>query len=468
MARKRSAQKKRSPRRGGLPVSNAPSLRPSLEKMNPHASGIDVGARMHFVAVPEGRDQVSVRSFGSYTADLHALADWLEQCGVTTVAMESTGVYWIPLYELLESRGFEVLLAEPSQMKTTPGRKSDVLDCQWIQQLHTFGLLRASFRPADVMAVLRSYLRQREMLVEYASAHVQHMQKALEQMNVKLTEVIDDITGKTGMRIIEAILNGQRDPQHLAQLRDKRCKNDVATIALALEGNWREEHLFGLRQALHLYREYHRQLVVLDDQIESYLNTFDDQSRQTLPPRPQGRRKRGKHEPHFDTRQLLHRITGQDLTAIDGIGPHAALRLIAEIGTDMSPWETEKHFCSWLSLSPGVNKTGGRKKSKHGKTRPSANRAAAVLRLCGQSLLRSQTALGAFVRRIRAKHGTPKAITAVAHKLAKIIYGMLKYGKPYVDRGADYYEQQYRQRVLNSVRKRAQQLGFQLTPQTNH
>jgi len=463
MSRKKRP-KNRFAGQGGLPVDNAASTHKSFKALHPHAAGIDIGATRHFVAVPEGTDASHVRSFGTYTVDLQSIADWLELCGVTSVAMESTGVYWIALYELLEGRGFAVILAEPSQMKKTPGRKSDVLDCQWIQQLHSFGLLRNSFRPKDAIVVLRNYLRQRNMLVEYASAHVQHMQKALEQMNLKLTEVIDDITGKTGMLIINAILAGERNPRELANLRDRRCKNDEATIALALQGNWRDEHLFCLKQAVDLHRAYQQQLTTLDTQIESYLESFEDQSTEPLPARPTKRRKRGKHEPAFDIRTLLHQMAGVDLTLIDGIGPHAALRLISETGTDMTRWDTEKHFCSWLTLCPGVNKTGGRRQSRSGKTRPSANRAAIVFRLCAQSLLRTQTSLGAFGRRIRAKLGGPKAITALAHKLAKIYYGMLRYGKVYVDRGAKYYDQQYRTKVLENLQRRAIQMGYDLTP----
>jgi len=463
MSRKHA--KRNAPRqRGGLPVDNAPVQDDRLRTVNCNAAGIDIGATVHFVAVPKGRDEVSVRNFGTYTADLEGIADWLTQCGVTTVAMESTGVYWIPLYELLEHRGFEVILSEPSQIKKVPGRKSDVLDCQWIQRLHSFGLLRGSFRPDDAIVVLRAYLRQRETLVSYAASHVQHMQKALEQMNVKLTEVISDITGMTGMSIIEAILAGQRDPETLAKLRHERCKNDEATIALALQGNWREEHLFALRQSLQLYCIYHEKMLELDAQIESYLQTFGNRSKDQVIHRPLKKPRRRRDEPAFDSHGLLFRMTGVDLTTVDGISSHSALQLISEIGTDMNCWETEKQFCSWLSLCPGVNKTGGRKRSRSGRTRPSANRAARVLRLCAQSLLRADCALGAFGRRMRARLGAPKAVTAVAHKLAKIVYGMLKYGKPYTDQGAHYYQERYRQELVNHLRRRARQLGYSLAP----
>ncbi len=273
------------------------------------------------------------------------------------------------------------------------------------------------------------------------------------------------------MRIIQAILEGERDAAVLARLRDERCKNDEATIALALQGNWRDEHLFALRQAVELYRVYAEKITDLDAQIEVCLKTFTDRSQgQSLPALPGNRRRKkpGKHEPTFETRRLAFQMAGVDLATIDGIGPHAALQLLSEIGTDMTRWPTEKHFCSWLCLCPGVNKTGGRTRSRSGKTRPTASRAARVLRLCAQTLLRAQCALGAFARRIRTRLGAPKAITAVAHKLAKLVYNLLKYGQPYVDQGVEYYEQRYRQRMLDSLHRRAAQLGYELTakPQT--
>jgi transposase len=340
--------KKRSQRRVGRALP-APGLPKSLQQVNLNAAGIDCGASEHFVAVPEDRDPQPVRAFGTFTADLIALADWLEQCGIDTVAMESTGVYWIPLYELLEARGFTVKLVEPGKLKMIAGRKTDVLDSQWIQQWHTFGLLQGSFRPDDQICVLRSYMRQRDMLVRYAAQHIQHMQKALEQMNVKLVEVIDDITGVTGTRIIEAILAGERDPQTLARLRHERCQHDAETIALALQGNWREEHLFALQQALDRYCFYHHKLDELDQRIEAYLLTFEDKSQgEVLEPRPR-QRSLSHNEPRFNVRQYLFQMTGVDLMTIDGFRTgYLALDLLAEIGMDMQPWPTEKHFCSWL------------------------------------------------------------------------------------------------------------------------
>lgn len=446
--------------RGGIPYAGS-KLPRSLSKVSLNAGGLDVGATQHYVAVPEGRAEVAVRCFGTFTADLHALANWLQECEVETVAMESTGVYWIPVFEVLEERGFEVKLVEPGKLKNVPGRKTDVLDCQWIQQLHTYGLLEGSFRPEQDICVLRSYMRQRAMLVGYAGQHVLHMQKALMQMNIQLHHVISDITGATGMRILDAILSGQRDAHELAKLRDERCKNDEETIALALQGHWREDHLFALEQAVALYRFYHRQLAELDKRLETYLSRFEDRSDGKTLPREK-KPKAGSNSPHFDMRNLVYKMTGVDLTVIDGICGHTALELVSEIGTDMSLWPTEKHFASWLCLCPGSKKTGGRLIS--GKTRRSANRAAAVLRLAASSLARSHCALGAYYRRIKARLGPAKAITATAHKLAKIVYNMLKHGKDYVDRGAEYYEKQYRERVLKNLSKRAAQFDLALVP----
>jgi len=446
----------RQPRRDELP--------PQLEQVNLNAAGIDIGSEFHFVAVPPDRDKQPVRRFGTFTPDLEALADWLQACGVDTVVMESTGVYWIPLFELLESRGFEVLLVDPRRLKTVPGRKTDVADCQWCQQLHTFGLLSGAFRPAEEIAVLRSYLRQRAMLLQYAAQHIQHMQKALQQMNVRLDKVLSDITGLTGMMIIDAILAGERDPQKLAELRDERCKKDEETIAKALQGNWREEHLFSLRQAVLLYRAYHTEIQECDRKIEQHLSTMTDKSGgTTLPPKPR-LRTRHRNEPAFDSRNAVHRMTGVDLTRIDGIDGHTALKVISEIGTDMSCWKTVKHFTSWLGLCPGNKRSGGRNIS--GRTKPCANRAARALRLAAFGLHRSQSALGAFLRRMKARLGAPKAITATAHKLARLIYFALTKGMEYVDKGAAWYEAQFQKRLLNSLQTRALQLGYVLVPKT--
>jgi len=438
------------------------ALPPQLQQVQFNAAGIDIGSEFHFVAVPPDRDEQPVRRFSAFTVDLHALADWLKQCGVDTVVMESTGVYWIPLYELLEQRGFEVLLVDPRRLKSVPGRKTDYVDCQWLQELHTFGLLTGAFRPVEEVVVLRSYLRQRGMLVEYASHHIQHIQKALQQMNIKLDKVLSDVTGMTGMAILNAILAGERDPLKLAKLRDPRCQNNEETIAKALQGNWRAEHLFALRQALTLYRAYHEQMAACDEQIKQQLGAMTDKSGGTKLSYQPRSHKAHRNTPTLDLRAGAHRVTGIDLTRIDGIDGHTALKLIGEIGTDMSRWKTVKHFSSWLGLCPGNKQSGGRNIS--GRTKPCANRAAAVLRLAANGLHRSQSALGGYLRRMKARLGSPKAITATAHKLAQLVYHALRNGWDYVDKGIQWYEQQFRERQLKSLQIKAFQLGYVIVP----
>jgi transposase len=437
-----------------------------LAAVNLHAAGIDIGAQEHWAAVPPGSDAQPVRRFGAWTADLEALADWLRQCQVTTVAMESTGVYWIPLFELLEARGFTVVLADAREVQRAPGRpKTDVQDCQWLQRLHTYGLLAAAFRPPEQVCVLRSYLRQRAMLVTYTGQHIQHMQKALTQMNLKLQHVVSDVTSVTGMAILKAILAGERDPLTLARLRDRHCQRSEADIARALQGNWRTEHLFALQQAVELYEFYHRQIAACDRQIEGHLQTFADHSGgKPLPAAPR-KPKRRRNEHHFDARLPLFRATGVDLTAIEGINEHTALVLLSEIGTDMSRWPTEKHFAAWLGLCPLHKISGGKVLSR--KVRPSANRAAIALRLAASCLHHSQSALGAFFRRLKARLGTPKAVVATAHKLARLVYRLLKYGEAYVAQGMIEYEHAYRERVVQSLARKAKALGYKLLPTTD-
>jgi len=435
-----------------------------LQQLNLCAAGIDIGSKSHFVAVPEGSDEQPVREFQCFTADLHRLVDWLISCLVTTVVMESTGAYWIPLFEILESRGLEVKLVNARHVKNVPGRKTDVLDCQWLQQLHTYGLLEGAFRPPEQICALRAYLRHRMNQVRYGAAHIQHMQKALTQMNLLLHNVVSDLTGVTGMRIIKAILAGERDTQVLAGMRDKRCKNSIETIAKSLEGNYRPEHLFSLKQAVESFEFYQTQIAQCDQEIEALLATFDAKAVTTPPTTPdpedgasaqaQGR------PPAFNLKDELLRVTGVDLTKIDGIDVTTALKVISEIGIDMSQWKSEKHFASWLGLSPGSKVTGGKRLS--GKTKPVVNRAAAALRMAASSLYRSQCALGAYYRRMKARLGAPKAITATAHKLARLVYSMLKHGTEYTDVGQDYYEQQYQSRAIKNLKARARQLGFDL------
>lgn len=434
----------------------------ALEQINRHAAGIDIGAEEIYVAVPPDQDPESVRSFPTFTADLRRVAVWLKACQVDTVAMEATGVYWVPLYELLEGEGFQVCLVNARHLKNVRGRKTDVLDCQWIQQLHTYGLLSPSFRPPEQIVAIRSLVRHREMLVQYRSAHIQHMQKALTLMNVRLTNVLSDITGVTGLKIIRTILAGERNPRQLAQFRDERCKKSEAEIAKSLEGNYKREHLFALKQALELYDFYDQQLQACDAELEAMYQEFEPPENPGTPPPAPRTQKRRKNQAHFDLAPALYRLTGVDLTQIDGVDELTVQKVLSEIGTDMSKWPTVKHFASWLRLCPNNKITGG--KVIQTGVQPTKNRANAALRVAAASLMTSDSALGAYFRRKRARLGTPAAITATAHKLARIIYFMLKEHKPYHDFGADYYEQQYRARVLRSLNRRAAMLGFRLEP----
>jgi transposase len=393
-----------------------------------------------------------------FTADLHTIAAWLRQCGVTTVAMESTGVYWIPLYDVLEQEGFEVLLVDPRQVQRAPNRpKTDVLDCQWLQRLHSLGLLTAAFRPAEPTRIWRAYQRHRSNLIEDAGRHLQRIEKALEQMNVKLPEVVSDITGVTGMGIVRAIVKGERDPKALARLRDHRCKASAETIARALQGTWQPEHLFALQQSLALYDYYHTQMRDCDRVIEEHLQGMALPEVPPLAPKKRVRRRKD-NEATFDARQRLHQVTGVDVTAIEGIEESTALIVLSEIGTDMSRWPTEKHFGSWLGLAPNPKKSGGKVKSSA--TRPGIQRAAQALRLAAKNLQRSQSALGAFFRRVAARRGLAKAITATAYKLARRIYAMLKHGMAYVAQGIEAYETAYRERVVRQIKRKATALGL--------
>jgi transposase len=449
------------------PKREAPAPRPAsprdLPVVQPDAAGIDVGSAEHWVAVAPGADPRPVRRFAAFTADLDRLADWLAACRVRTVAREATGVYWIPLFELLERRGFEVVLVDPRQTKAVKGRpKTDRLDCQWIQRLHACGLLAGSFRPRDEVVVLRGYLRQRQMLIRSAGRHVQHMQRALEQMNVKLTEVVSDITGVTGLGIIRAILAGVRGPAELAKLRDMRCKVSEAGLAQALRGNWREEHLFELKQALGLW-EYHQGLIRdCDREIERYLAGLPDRAGGVvLPPRPRARKLKPR-EPAYDARGLVHRACGVDLTAIEGIDQATALVLLGEIGPDLGRFPTPKKFCAWLGLCPQPRESG--KARRPGRVRPGINRAAQALRLAARGLHHSRSALGAFYRRMRARLGAPKAIVAAAHKLARLVYALLTRGEAYVAQAMEDYERTYAAHRLRGLSRQAASLGYRLEP----
>jgi transposase len=434
----------------------------ALERLHPHAAGIDCGSAEHFVAVPPDRDATAVRSFPTFTADLYRLAEWLTACRVTHVAMEATGVYWIPIFEILDARGFQVILVNARHVKNLPGRKSDVSDCEWLRDLHILGLLRGSFRPADGIVALRGYLRHRATLIESAGSLVQRIQKALVQMNLQLPLVVSDITGGTGLRILRDIVAGHRDPHQLAAHRDYRCRASQVEIVAALTGHYRDEHVFVLQQNLELFDVSQRQLTACDVAIEAHLTQL---AATTTPPAsplptPRRRQKPRENEPRFDLRTPLHQLTGVDLSQIDGIGPYNALRLLSEIGTDMTRWPTEKHFTSWLTLAPHNKVSGGRLLSS--RTQPSANRAAAILRLAAMNLGRTQTALGAFYRRVAFRIGKAKAITATARKLAILIYRTLKDGLVYADPGAEAYDTQHRTHVLRRLRQRAAHLGFGL------
>jgi transposase len=430
-----------------------------LRIVHPDAAGIDIGSQKHYVAVPPDRDPEPVRCFGCLTPDLHALARWLKACGVTTVAIESTGVYWIPVMQILEEYGLQVYLVDARQAKNLPGRKTDVKDCQWLQQLHTHGMLTRAFRPADAICVLRSYWRHRKDLVEMASMQIQLMHKSLEQMNLQLHKVLSDITGVTGMRILKAILLGQRDPVVLAQMKHPLVKSSADTLAQALTGDWRPEHLFTLRQALELYEVYQQKIAACDQEIETYMQSLDSRGdSKDLEPRQGGTRR--KNQVHFDLRGQLYELTGTDLTSIDGIDAMTAQTVVSESGIDMSRFATEKHYSSWLGLCPNHQITGG--KVRRRRTRKVRNRAAQALRVAAQSLHKSKTALGAYYRRMRSRCGPAKAITATAHKLAVLIYRMLKYGMTYVDQGQQTYEKQYQQRTLQMLKKRVKQMGYAL------
>ena len=440
------------------------SENPGLEVVHPDAAGIDVGNEAHYVAVRPDRDLEPVRRFECFTADLHRLAAWLKKCKVKTIVMQSTGVYWIPLYDIMEEQGFEVYLVNARHTKNLPGRKSDVQESQWLLKLHTYGLLNNSFQPPSEIRTLRTYWRQRAEHVAGASTCIQRMQKALTQMNLQLANVISDLSGITGQNIVRAIVAGERDSQKLAELRDSRIKASPEEIAKSLEGNWRPELIFVLQQEIDMYDAYQRRISECDQQLQKHLATFSDHSNRTVASSPGGPAKKKKpasrHAPKFDLGGELQRITGVDLTRIDGIDVLVSQTLLSEIGKDMGRWKTEAHFASWLGLCPD-NRTSGDKVLRRG-TRQVINRAALALRLAANSLLRSQSYLGAQYRRLRTKLGAPKAITAMAHRLARLVYRMLKYGQQFVDKGMEYYEQRYRDQQVHLLQKKAAKLGLQL------
>lgn len=451
MARKRKG--KHSVNRGGLPV------------LNPNAAGIDIGATEIFVAVPADRDAQPVRSFATFTQDLHCLADWLASCGIETVAMEATGVYWIPLFQILEARGLKVCLVNARYYQNVPGRRTDVSDCQWLQYLHSVGLLRASFRPSQQVCVLRTLLRHRDNLIQMASTHVLHIQKALNQMNLQIHHVISDITGLTGLAILDAILAGERDPKALAQLRDPRIRASEEVIIKALVGDYRQEHLFTLGQSLAAYRYYQRLIADCDGQIEQQLVRFEDQADvkgQPLAPPKVRRKKIFSNEPNFNLREHLYRILGVDLTAVPGMNVLTAHTLLAEVGPDLSKFRSASAFASWLGLCPDNDISGGKVLSV--RTRRVKNRLATAFRMAANALFKSQSWLGDFFRRMRAKLGAPKAITAAAHKLARIVYRLLITRESYDETVFAKQERLTRIRAQVRLRAQARVLGFQVVP----
>lgn len=441
-------------------VSVVKSSGKGMDAINNNAAGIDIGSQRHYVAVGVDKTHTPVRSFGCYTPDIEEMARWLIECGVTSVAMESTGVYWIPVYQILGGYGLDVNLVDARHVKNVPGRKTDVVDCQWIQQLHSYGLLRGCFLPDGDIAVLREYWRHRASLVESVSREILHMQKSLEQMNLHLHKVLSDITGVTGMQIIRAIVAGEHNPQVLVQMRQAGVKKSEEEIVKALTGNYRAEHIFTLTQAVELYDVLHAKIKACDEKIEECLNCFASKEEYSSVKVRGKSVSRRKNQPHFDLQSELRRISGVDLTAIDGIDSLTAQTIISECGFDLSKFTTEKHFASWLALCPENRITGGKVKKR--RTRKSENRVAIALRLAAQSLHSSKSALGAFFRRIKAKKGTPKAITATARKLACLVYRMLRYGMQYVDAGQQQYEQKYQEQQHKYLERQAAALGYQL------
>ena len=437
-----------------------------MSRINPSAAGVDIGAVEIVVCVAGEGDIQIVRAFGNYTVDLQAIGRWLKEHGVTTVAMESTGVYWIPLFEELERQGHECLLISSRSMRRVSGRKSDISDAQWIQTLHTYGLLESSFRPQAELIALRTLLRHRSQLVEHRSPHIQHMQKALLQMNVQLSQAVTDITGVTGQAIIYAVLAGERDPHKLAALREPGCKNSEEEIGKALTGTWREEHLFVLKQSMEMYVFYTQQIQACDDEIERvYGITRPDWEAGELKPPSRGKRNsHSKNRPQNpeSIRKHLKRISGVDLSAVDGFGVSLAQTVIMEVGTDMSKFPNEKHFCSWLGLAPKHEISGG--KVLKNKTLKTKNRAGQAFRMAANSVKQADCIFGVMYRRLKARLGPAQATVATAHAIARVVYRMLKYKVEYETISVEEYEKKYRDQQLKYMKKKAARLGYQLVP----
>jgi len=435
----------------------------NLEVVHPDAAGIDIGNEVHYVAVPPNRSSEAVRRFGCTTAELRAMADWLKQCGIQTVAMQSTGVYWIAVFDILEEAGLEVYLVNARETKNLPGRKSDVQESQWLMKLHTYGLLRNSFRPPQEIRTLRTYWRQRGDLVRAAGRHIQRMQKALTQMNIQLANVLSDISGKSGQAIIKAILQGERDAGELAALCDGRVQASQEEVAGSLEGNWQDDLLFVLQQEQDGYEFCQKQMAECDRHLKQCLQQRADRSQGASLPvekRKERRKKKKGNYPQFDLRASLFRMAGADLTLMDSIDVMTAMTILSEVGWDMSKWKTEDHFVSWLRLCPD-NRISGDKIIGKGRL-PTNNRVTIALKMAASTLRTSQTYLGAQFRRLRTKLGPPVAIKAMAAKLARLVYRMLRFGMQYVDQGAEFYEAQHRKLQISHLKRKASQLGFQI------
>lgn len=430
----------------------------------PQAAGLDIGSTEIMVAIPPDRAGETVRGFGTYTPDLHALADWLAESGVTHVAMESTGVYWIPIYEVLEERGFEVIVVNARHIKTPPGRKSDVKDCQWIQRLHCYGMLSGSFRPGADMCTLRAYLRHRDNLITDRAKHILYMQKALTQMNLQLGQVLSDLTGKTGLDILRAILAGEHDPRVLAKLRHGRCQHSEADIIKALTGHYRQEHLFVLKQALALFDTFSERLQECDQEIEDLLEAIRPELPDDFPPLPPDPKpgSHSKNAPDYDARGAMYQLAGVDLTAIPGLNANLVQKILAEVGLDMHRFPSVKNFCSWLGLAPHNAISGGRVLYSH--TLRSNNRAGQAFRLAAQAVSRGKSTYSEFYRRVRARSGSKEAMVATAHKIARTFYFMLKRQHPYRETDLEAYLQAQRERDLRRLQAKAAKLGFSLQP----
>jgi transposase len=463
MKRTTGAPKKQKQKNPPPSKHQRPSIEEAWPLINPHAAGVDIGSREHWACVPAGADPQPVRKFGTFTADLEAMAQWFKDCGITTVAMEATGVYWIAAFQILERAGLEVLLVNPRQTKNVAGRKSDVRDCQWIQRLHTYGLLSGSFRPADAYCVLRTYMRYLHELVGARSTQIQHLQKALHQMNVQLTQVLSEVSGVSGLAIIRAIVAGERDGAKLAGLVDRRVRAKPDAIQAALRGDYRAEHLFVLRLALELYDTYQAKITATEEQIVAEAAKLTDQVDRQLKPLPARKPGRAAGRDQMagqDLRALLYQKLGVDLSAIEGVGVLTALTFLTEVGPDLSRFASEKRFCSWLGLCPDNRISGGKVLSS--RTRRVVNRLADGLRIAASSLEHSPSALGGFYRRMKARLGAAEAITATAHKLARIIYRLIKHGEAYVRKGLEDYERQFQARRLHALEKTARLMGFEL------